>query len=162
MANVLWHNSHPKGEEATHAQNLEALGALSVKNPHGAQLKGPFTLNIKHNEAKGYAIHITAQGAPEPLIFNIERAILETSDITNVANYYLARKHSSYTPDPAIDICEVRTLFCRNLGAKIQETIAPRVTDTGSTAHYLASRILDMELSARSRVNDSPSERSRV
>ncbi len=162
MANVFWHNENPTGDEKLFAEKLESLGALTVTNTQGAQLKGPFTLDIQHNKAKGYAIHITPQGTKEPIIFHIESGTLEEADIKGVADYYIERKRPNYTPDPAIDTNDVRDYFCRTLGTEIQNALASRVTDMGSTSHYLASRILDMEISTRMRINDTPSERSRA
>lgn len=156
MAKTIWHNAAAQGDEKSMADKLNVHGDLRVKSTNGKhEFAGPHSLKIERNVANGFAIHITPQGSSEPIIVHIERNQLEEADLKGCGEYYAQRDISKgYKPEPSVDIADVRDFFCKKAEPIIQKAFADtkRITDTGSTAYYLASQMLNMEISAQSRI----------
>lgn len=154
---INWHNDNATGSEASFVDKLQNHGGLKVTNPQGLEYAGPHTIAIERTPANGFTITITPKGS-DTIAIPLGPRDLQSAGLTEAANYYIERaKKPDHDRDKSIDGEDVRNWFCKRAEPLIQDAFKPRIHDVGSTAYYLASRILDMEIGTRTRINNAAS-----
>lgn len=150
---INWHNENPNESEAAFVDKLQNHGAIKVTNPQGREYAGPHTIAIDRNAVNGFTINVTPKQG-DTIAFPLERSSLNSAGLAKAADYFITRaKKPEHELDPSIDAEDVRNWFCKRAEPLIQDAFKPRIQDMGSTAYYLASRILDMEIGTRERIN---------